>query len=331
MYKEPQKINAQDKPAELITRSARIKINKDESGVRLDQFLSKKFSAFSRSALQKMIEDGSILLNKKMTQKKTRLVCGDEITIDWPDEEPDLLPNATIKFAIIYEDNDILVIDKPANLVVHPGAGTEDGTLVNALLHHDFTSFNAMQGNELRPGIVHRLDKNTTGVMVVAKNELAKTRLIEEFKLGNTAKEYLALVNGISDYNSGTIETLIGRSPRNRKKMGVVNENGKQAITSYQVVAQKDKHSLLKIKIKTGRTHQIRVHLAHINLPVAGDTLYNKKKKNDIYFPRQMLHALTLKFHHPTSGELKTFHAEQPNDMIEAAHDIGLNIGNYDS
>ncbi len=314
--------------AESIARVVKIKINQDESGVRLDQFLARTYSDLSRSALQKMIEDGSILLNAKLTQKKTRLACGDEIAIDWPDEKPGLLPDATIKFSIIYEDSDILVIDKPANLVVHPGAGTEDGTLVNALLHYDFTSFNAMQGNDFRPGIVHRLDKNTTGVMVIARNELAKTRLIEEFKRGNTAKEYLAIVDGVSDYNSGTIETLIGRSPANREKMGVVDENGKQAITSYQVVAQKDKHSLLKIKIKTGRTHQIRVHLAHINLPVAGDALYNRKKKNAVYFSRQMLHALTLKFHHPTSGELKTFHAELPNDFLESVKKISLIIPN---
>ena len=310
-----------------VVRDVEIILSESESGVRLDQFLSKQFSDLSRSTLQKMIKQGSILLNGKNTQKKSSLSCNDRITIEWPENKKNrLLPDPGIKFTIIYEDQDILIINKPAYLVVHPGAGIKDGTLANALLNHDFTSFSKMHDTDLRPGIVHRLDKNTTGVMIVAKNKTAKSNLTEEFKQGNTVKEYLALVHGISDYNSGTIETLIGRSQRNRKKMSVVTENGKNAITSYHVVAQSNAYSLLKINIKTGRTHQIRVHLAHIKLPVAGDTVYNKRKVNDVFFPRQMLHALTLKLHHPTTGELKSFQAKLPSDFLECTQKVGLTI-----
>jgi 23S rRNA pseudouridine1911/1915/1917 synthase len=207
----------------------------------------------------------------------------------------------------------MIVINKPAGLVVHPAVGNETGTLVNALLHHcqDLTGI----GGEKRPGIVHRLDKDTSGVMVVAKNEKAMNELARQFKERETAKEYLTIVWGIPYGKRGTIETTIGRHPIHRKKMAANVRNGREAVSHYEVLEALGEAALVQIKIETGRTHQIRVHMAHIKSPVIGDTVYGRGRASTIKADRQMLHAAKLSLNHPISGKRMTFEAPLPEDM----------------
>ena len=207
----------------------------------------------------------------------------------------------------------MIVINKPAGLVVHPAVGNETGTLVNALLHHctDLTGI----GGELRPGIVHRLDKDTSGVMVVAKNEKAMNELTRQFKERETAKEYLAIVWGVPYGKRGTIETTIGRNPLHRKKMAVNVRNGREAVSHFEVLEPLGEAALVQVKIETGRTHQIRVHMAHIKNPIIGDTVYGRARASSIKAGRQMLHAAKLSLNHPISGKRMTFEAPLPEDM----------------
>ncbi len=288
--------------------------NVEETGQRLDAWLAKTEPEHSRARWQALIKDGWVTLNNEQVKPNTKLRSGDQVK--WTIPEPvstDVLPE-NIPLNILYEDAHMIVINKPAGLVVHPAAGNETGTLVNALLHHcnDLKGI----GGEKRPGIVHRLDKDTTGVMVVAKTEAAMNELARQFKARETEKEYLAIVRGVPSAQHGQIKTHMGRHPIHRKKMAAEVRNGRHAVSYYEVTETFDGAALLRIRIETGRTHQIRVHMAHLKHPVVGDTLYGRTSAaRVIRANRQMLHAAKLSIAHPDTKERMTFTASLPEDM----------------
>lgn len=291
-------------------------VEPDEEGLRLDQFLARMLAAQSRSYLQKLIRQGNILVNGKTRKPSYDVNAGDEVAVVLPEPIPlEVLPQE-IPLNILYEDLNLLVIDKPAGLVVHPAAGHFDHTLVNALVYHCGRGLSGI-GGVLRPGIVHRLDRDTSGCMVVAKDDVTHNNLSKQFQDRKINKEYLAIVNGRVKELHGALQTTIGRHPIDRKRMAVVSSAGKEAITSYEVIERFSNASLLSIKLGTGRTHQIRVHMAHIGHPVLGDEEYGKKKSRltGIEIPRQMLHARKLGFMHPVKGEWTEFTAPIPQDM----------------
>jgi len=289
----------------------------DDIGLRLDVWLSRCLPGLSRSRVQSLLEAGHITAGGRVVRPRTKVVEGMQVEVEIPPAVPVTLAGENIPLAILHEDADIIVINKPAGLVVHPAAGHAAGTLVNALLYHchDLAGI----GGELRPGIVHRLDKDTSGVLVAAKNEQAMAGLVEQFRKGQVRKEYLAIVQGKPATASGTVKTLIGRSPRDRKKMSARPVSGRPAVTHYQVRETFGDVSLLKVRIETGRTHQIRVHLAHIGHPVVGDRQYGRggRRLGELPMPasRQMLHAEILAFRHPRTGRPLEFTAPLPDDM----------------
>ena len=270
-------------------------VNILDADTRLEKFLDQKLE-INRSQIKKYIESGNILLNGKIVKAGYSLREGDTITVSFEDEEK-LLPE-NIDFDIIYEDEYLAVISKPQDLVVHPGAGNKSGTLVNGLLYKFKNLSNPI--DEDRPGIVHRLDKDTSGLMIIAKNDEAYFKLIDMFKNREIEKHYLAIVHG-NIYEDFDVDAPIGRDPNNRIKMKVVEENSKNASTSFHVVKNFDKFTLLDVTLHTGRTHQIRVHLSYVNHPVVGDETYGIKNKYKIN--KQLLHAYKLKFIHPLTGE----------------------------
>jgi len=278
---------------------------------RLDAWLAEAVPEHSRSRWQSLIKDGLVTVNGAPCKANQKLRAGDRV--EWTVPEPVAAePQAEeIPLNILYEDRDLIVINKPAGLVVHPAAGNETGTLVNALLHHcaDLTGI----GGEKRPGIVHRLDKDTSGVMVVAKNEKAMNSLSAQFKERDTQKEYVTVVKGVPFPPRGTVETTIGRHPVHRKKMAANVRGGREAVSQYETVEAFTDAALLRVKIETGRTHQIRVHMAHIKHPVIGDEVYGRGFR--IKAPRQMLHAAKLSLIHPKTRKRLTFEAPLPADM----------------
>ncbi len=296
----------------------------DSEGFRLDYYLATRFSGKSRSYFQRLIEDRSVTVNGVQGANARRLRDGDSIVIEWPIAPPALQPDSSRDISVIYEDAYLIVLDKPAALTVHPGAGTAEGTLVNWLLHHDPVSFGAMDDDPLRPGIVHRLDKDTTGTIVVAKTRAVRDRLVALFRERKVKKHYVALVRGIPESPTGVIETLIGRNPRDRKRMAVVSTLGKPASTTYKVIGSAAHGALLEVAIATGRTHQIRVHMDHIGHPVLGDALYGRSRASDMKFQRQMLHARRLAFTHPVGGRVCGFEAPLPSDFVDAMASIGI-------
>lgn len=271
---------------------------------RLDKYLLNKLD-ISRSQIKKYIENQDINVNGKKVKSGYILKKDDEIFISY-DEENELIPKE-IDFKVLFEDEDIAIISKPQGLIVHPGSGHFQDTLVNGLLYRFETL--AKTPEEFRPGIVHRLDKDTSGLMIIAKSDRAYVNLVDLFKNSKINKEYLAIVEGeISE--EGFIDKPIGRDPRNRTKMAVVDENSKEAQTKYKVIENFKKHTLLSVQILTGRTHQIRVHMNYINRPVLGDLVYGRKNKFGI--DKQMLHAYRLSFNHPVTGEFLSFEDEYP-------------------
>jgi 23S rRNA pseudouridine1911/1915/1917 synthase len=288
-----------------------LSINSDQDGERLDRFVAAQMPELSRSRVQALVKSGDILLNGKAMRSSETLREGDEITVNVPDAAPVTdLQAEEIPLAILYEDPDLLVLDKPAGLVVHPGAGNATGTLVQALLHHckDLSGIGGVE----RPGIVHRLDKETSGCLVIAKNDIAHQSLAAQFADRIVEKTYLAIVEGTLRRGSGVIEEPIGRHRVHRQKMAVVPlEKGREAVTNYRVLAAAEGLSLVECLPKTGRTHQIRVHLKHLGHPLAGDPVYGRRGK----FERHLLHAWKLSFNHPRSGERLTFTAPVPADF----------------
>ena len=288
----------------------------DEPGVRLDKYVCQKCSELSRTYIQKLISNGHITVNDRMAKAGLKLNIGDRLRVIIPSAVPSPLAPEAIPLNIIYEDDDLLVIDKPPGLAIHPAPGHPSHTLVNAILSHLPTL--PETDDSLRPGIVHRLDKDTSGVMLVAKNRQAQANLIDQFKTHSVVKAYLALVKGHLTPESGVIEAPIGRDSRNRKRMAVATK-GREARTEYDVVKYIGDYTLLEVKPETGRTHQIRVHLSAIGYPVVGDKVYGVKSD---YLSRQFLHACRLGFKLPSTGEYVEFQSELPPDLTQALKDI---------
>lgn len=295
----------------------KIIVQNNEKGVRLDSYITKKLNDLSRANIQRLIEDGNILVNSAKQKISYKVNSGDKIEITIPEPKKIDLKPQDIKVKIVYEDNDIIVVNKPKGLVVHPAVGNPDGTLVNAIMNICKDSLSGI-GGEVRPGIVHRLDKDTTGLLIVAKNDKAHINLSEQIKNREVKKIYIALVRGNIPENEATINMPIGRSTKDRKKMAVV-KNGKEAVTHFKVIDRFKKYTLLEIKIDTGRTHQIRVHMAEIGYPVVGDMVYSNGK-NEFGVEGQMLHAKSLDFKHPITGKNMHLEAELPKyfkDIID--------------
>ncbi len=284
-----------------------------DTNSRIDTYLTQHAEGLSRNRVQGLIEEGRVLVNESLCEDKNyRLKPGDRVSINIPPPQQVPVEAEDIELDIIYEDQDLLVINKPAGMVVHPAPGHSRGTMVNALLGHcrDLSGI----GGVIRPGIVHRLDKDTTGLLIAAKNDLAHSGISRQLKERKLFREYIALVSGKVSPGVGRIEAPIGRHPRNRKKMAVV-QGGREAYTRYRVMKVYNRHSLLKLNLETGRTHQIRVHLSYIGYPVVGDPLYAKGVKGALpseLVPAQALHARKLTFTHPRSGELLEFSAPLP-------------------
>lgn len=294
-------------------------------GMRLDQCLTAFLGGHSRAYFQKRILEGDVRLRGRRAKPSETVHAGDEVTVRHPEQRAEELQAQPVEFDVLYEDDDILVIDKPPGLVVHPAAGTHDGTLVHGLLFLDEESFAEMTDDTLRPGIVHRLDKDTSGVMVVARNLEARRLLKEAFKERTVEKTYLAVVLGEFGAVTGTIEHPIGRHPRNRQKMAVLAEGGKPARTAYRVLGTACGCSLLEVRIFTGRTHQIRVHFSHMHHPILGDGLYGGNRPGVPYRPpRQLLHAWKLAFPHPRTRVTREYMAPLPADFAEALAALGL-------
>ncbi|HEX2059409.1 MAG TPA: RluA family pseudouridine synthase [Thermoanaerobaculia bacterium] len=296
-----------------------------QHGARLDRALGELFPSESRNALAKLITAGRVRVNERIASKPSqRVEAGQQIEIDLPAAAPSTIESQDLPLTILFEDADVIVIDKPPGLVVHPAAGHPDQTLVNALLFHvkDLSGV----GGEIRPGIVHRLDKDTSGVMLIAKNDDAHRKLSAAWNTEAVRKEYLALVYGTPSRDRGTIEAPIGRDPRDRKRMAVVAD-GRNAITDYEVTERLRHASLVRCRLRTGRTHQIRVHMKHLGHPIIGDPVYSgpqwrgipdKKLQRALSsLTRQMLHAAKITFAHPRDGRAVSVEAEQPHDMRE--------------
>ena len=301
------------------------KVGDEHHDLRLDLALGKLFPSESRNFLAKLISSGKVFVNGTPAKKPSqRVEAGQAITVEVPAAAPSSLPSQDLPLTILHEDEDIVVIDKPAGLVVHPAAGHPDQTLVNALLHHvqDLSGI----GGELRPGIVHRLDKDTSGVMLVAKNDDAHRKLTAAWNTDAVRKEYLALVYGTPSENRGTIDAPIGRDPRDRKRMAIV-EGGRRAITEYELVERLRHASLLRCRLRTGRTHQIRVHMKHLGHPIVGDPVYSGPQWRGIpdrkiqrvieSLERQALHAARITFPHPRDGKVMVLEAPMPADLLE--------------
>ncbi|MDI6815222.1 MAG: RluA family pseudouridine synthase [Dehalococcoidales bacterium] len=288
----------------------------DKPGLRLDKYVSEKYPKLSRTQAQKLIGSGYITVNNHVAKVGLKLNIGDKVNIVIPRATPSPLSPEAIPLNIIYENDDLLVIDKPAGLAIHPAPGHPSHTLVNAILAH-FPHL-ADISDSLRPGIVHRLDKDTSGVMLVAKNSVAQANLINQFKARSVVKAYLALVKGHLTPENGVIEAPIGRDPRHRKRMAVVAE-GREARTQYHVIKHIGNYTLLEVRPETGRTHQIRVHLSAIGYPVVGDTTYGVKSA---YLSRQFIHASRLGFCLPSTGEYVEFESELPPDLAQALEAI---------
>ena len=287
-----------------------IKINEENVGKRIDSFIPSIKKDISRSMVQKLIEEKNIKINGKETKHSYKLKLNDEIEISIPEAKEIDLKAQDIPLDIIYEDDDIIVINKPKGMVVHPANGNPDGTLVNAVMAICKDSLSGI-GGEIRPGIVHRLDKDTSGAIIVAKNDKAHINLSEQLKEHKVKKTYLALVRGIIKENEATINMPISRSNKDRKKMDV-NKEGKEAITHFKVLRRyKNKYTLLQINLETGRTHQIRVHLSYIGYPIIGDEVYSNGK-NEWDIKGQCLHAWKLEFMHPITKEKISLEAEIP-------------------
>ena len=296
-------------------------VSQEEKGKRLDTYIPSVDTDITRTSAQRLIEDGNILVNGKNAKVSYKIQENDKISVEIPEPKQIELKAQNIPIEIIYEDSDIIVVNKPKGMVVHPANGNPDGTLVNAIMAICKDSLSGI-GGEIRPGIVHRIDKDTSGLLIVAKNDNAHVKMSEQIKSHEVKKTYIALVRGVFKKNEATIDMPIGRSTSDRKKMAV-NKNGKNAITHIKVLKRFDKYTLLKVNIETGRTHQIRVHLSHIGYPIVGDYTYSNGK-NEFDVIGQCLHAQKLEFKHPITQKDMCLEAELPQyfkDILDKLKD----------
>ncbi len=292
-----------------------IDVPQEYEGERIDKFLSILLESSSRNAIQKLIEDCKVLANGNTVNKKYKVKTDDEIVILPSQLKPLDAEPENIPLDIVYEDDDLLVVNKPRGMVVHPAPGNYSGTLVNALLFHCKDSLSGINGI-LRPGIVHRIDKDTSGLLIVAKNDTAHIGLAEQIKEHSFTREYNAVIVGHLKDNEGTVNAPIGRNPKDRKKMCITYQNSKNAVTHYSVINDYDGYSHVSLKLETGRTHQIRVHMAHLGHPVAGDAVYGNDKKS-AYLNGQCLHAIKIGFIHPRTKEYLEFTSDLPEYFKE--------------
>ncbi|WP_134684550.1 RluA family pseudouridine synthase [Brevibacillus migulae] len=283
-----------------------------DAGERIDKFITLQGEEWSRSQIQAWIKEGRVSVGGETVKSNYKVSRDDEVTLRVPPPRELAIQPENIPLDILYEDADVVVVNKPRGLVVHPAPGHYTGTLVNALLHHckDLSGINGV----LRPGIVHRIDKDTSGLLVVAKNDRAHVGLAEQLKEHTVNRKYVAIVHGVIPHEMGTIDAPIGRDPKNRQQMAVVFENSKPAVTHFVVLERFKDYTLVECKLETGRTHQIRVHMKYIEHPLAGDPKYGPKKTLEI--DGQALHAKTLGFTHPRTGEYLEFDAPLPQEMV---------------
>lgn len=282
---------------------------------RLDRYLSEVFPEQSRSFFQKLIKDGHVRVNQVPQKSNYRLKTEDIVEVAIPDAVPVQVEPEDIPLDILYEDEDLLIVNKPKGMVVHPAAGHSTGTLVNAVLYHCKESLSGING-EIRPGIVHRIDKDTTGSLIICKNDEAHRNIAEQIKEHSVTRKYVGIVAGHFKEESGTVEGAIGRHPVDRKKMAINERNGKPAITHYRLLETLKQSSYMEFSLETGRTHQIRVHMASISHPLLGDTVYGSQK-NPHHLQGQALHAQTIGFVHPTTGKYMEVSAPVPDYMEE--------------
>ncbi len=295
----------------------------EEKGRRLDQFLADQLEELTRSTAQRLAEEEHVLLNGKPLKKNYKITGCETLEVHLPDPEPiDAVPQ-NIPLDIVYEDEDLLVINKPKGMVVHPAPGNPDGTVVNAVLYHCGESLSGI-GGAFRPGIVHRIDKDTSGLLIIAKNDRAHLYLSEQLKDHTLARTYEAVVIGGLKEDRGTVNAPIGRSPKDRKKMAIVS-NGRHAITHYEVIARYPGYTHIRCKLETGRTHQIRVHMASLGHPIVGDEVYGpSKSKFDLQ--GQCLHARELTFLHPADGQPRLVKSDLPDYFTDLLHKLGRNV-----
>ncbi len=287
-----------------------FQVEPSEAGQRIDRYLSEKLPDLTRSYLQKLIGEGFVLQKGKPVKNGTKTLAGEQIEVTVPEaEEPEILPE-DIPLDILYEDADVILVNKPKDMVVHPAAGHYSGTLVNALMYHCRDGLSGING-VLRPGIVHRIDKDTTGVLVVCKNDKAHNALAEQLKEHTITRRYRAIVCGNLKEDEGTVDAPLGRHPQDRKKMAIVRQGGRRAVTHYRVLERFGSYTYIECQLETGRTHQIRVHMASLGHPLLGDQVYGRTK-SPFHLEGQTLHAMVLGFQHPTTGEYVEFEAPLP-------------------
>ncbi len=285
-------------------------VSEGDAGVRLDKFLSESDETLTRSFIQKLIKEEKVTVNQVCRKANYKLNQGEEILLEIPDpEEPDILPE-NIPLDILYEDQDLMVVNKPKDMVVHPSAGHYSGTLVNAVMYHCQGNLSGING-VMRPGIVHRIDKDTTGALLICKTDEAHQNLAEQLKVHSINRRYRAVVSGNLREDEGTVEGPIGRHPQDRKKMAINHKNGKDAVTHYKVLERFGNATYIECRLETGRTHQIRVHMSSIGHPLLGDEVYGSEK-NPYHLQGQALHAMILGFDHPRTGEYIEFTAPLP-------------------
>ncbi len=296
-------------------------VEADWDGKRLDLFTSEQYTDISRSNIQKLIKENRILVNSKKEKASYKVSTGDLVTVAMPEPKELLIEAQDIDIVIVYEDDDLLIVNKPQGMVVHPAPGNPDKTLVNAIMYHCKGKLSSING-VIRPGIVHRIDKNTSGLLVVAKNNNAHKKLAEQFAVHSITREYEMICSGRVDWDKKTVDTLIGRNPKNRLKMSVIKSGGKRAVTHFEVLEDLSGFTYMKATLETGRTHQIRVHSSYLKHPIIGDNIYGYPIKKFAHLEGQMLHARKLGFIHPTTGEYLEFTSDLPDYFKKALNII---------
>ena len=302
-----------------------MKLQAERAGQRVDVFLAEAVPELTRSAVQRLLEQGLVTCGGAPVKKNAKTEAGAEYDLTLPALRETEITAQDIPLDVVYEDEDVLVVNKPKGLVVHPAAGHEDGTLVNALLHHCGDSLSGING-EKRPGIVHRIDMDTSGLLIVAKNDFAHQKLSDQLKDHTLRRTYECIVRGGFREDSGTVDAPIGRDPRDRKRMAVTEKNSRPAVTHWQVIARYGQYTHLRCRLKTGRTHQIRVHMAYLHHPIAGDPVYGIGKA-ELGLTSQCLHARELTFVHPRTGREMTVTCPLPDEFLNALHKLQLQKG----